>query len=94
LLLLDAEMEPDPEAARTLVRQALHSGQTGGGVTLALRAALRLLQLHGLRTEDVVGPDVEGALDGTADFPARADWIPRALTEALKALRTAGAVPA
>ena len=94
LLLLHSEMEPDPRAAHDLARQALHTGQSGGGATLALRAALRLLQLHGLRAADVVGPDVEGALDGTADFPARADWITRALADALTALRVAGAVPA
>jgi tetratricopeptide (TPR) repeat protein len=92
LLILAASLEPDYSRARRLLDEALALAEQQQAVTLALRAALEILQREGRASAD---PDldrrVRSALDGAAPYPELRDWPLAALSVARMAVRPTGA---
>ena len=87
LLMLEAELEGDPQRARALLLEAVALADAQGAVVLSLRAALALLGPEA--PQDVVDESLRvarQALDGAADYPPAADWALSALTQARRAL--------
>lgn len=88
LLMLEAELAPDPDAATALLMDAVDRAESQGTRMLAMRAALMALGLPGAagRTEDETA--LWEALEGRAPHPAAADgWIDGALRAALQPQR-------
>ena len=90
LLLLQAELEPDPQGARALQQQALELAESQGGVVLALRAALKLLDSG---STEAMWPEslrlARQCMEGEAPYPESVDWAQRALLEARRLIAAA-----
>jgi class 3 adenylate cyclase/tetratricopeptide (TPR) repeat protein len=84
LLMLEAELDPDPDRGQMLLRQAMALAEDQGAVVLALHAALKLLK-HGPDPSERL--QLAGlALEGKSEYPEHSDWIPAALLEAKSVL--------
>ena len=92
LLILAASLEPDYSRARRLLDEALALADQQHAVTLALRAALEILDREGRSSADAdLDRRVRCALEGTVPYPELRNWPLTALNVARMAVKPAAA---